>query len=114
MVFENGQAKNVVVINNILSRNGSGQFRTVNGKQPANCVVRNNLINGPSEQIGEGNITGEVKFADPAQGDFHLLPDSPAIDAGADQNPLATDAEGQPRRQGNRIDIGAYEAKARS
>lgn len=100
-----------MVVNNILSHNGSGQFRTVPGKQPASCLVRNNLIDGPSEQIREGNVTGAAQFADAAQGDFHLLPDSPAIDAGADQNPLTTDADGRPRRQGDKTDIGAYEAK---
>jgi hypothetical protein len=111
MVFENTYAKNVVVVNNILSHNGLGQLVTVNNKRPAGLIVRNNLIDGPSEQIGEANVTGEAKFADAAQGDFHLLPGSPAIDAGIDQNPSATDADSNPRRQGNKIDLGAYETK---
>jgi hypothetical protein len=111
MVFENTQAQNVVVVNNILSHNGLGQLVTVSGKRPAGLVVRNNLIDGPSEQIGEDNVIGDAKFVDAAHGDFHLQPGSPARDAGADQNPLATDADGNPRRQGDKIDLGAYEAK---
>lgn len=111
MVFENAQARNVVVVNNILSHNGLGQLVTVGGKRPTGLVVRNNLIDGPSEQIGEDNVTGEAKFIDAANGDFHLLPGSPAIDAGVDQNPLTTGLDGAPRRQGNKIDLGAYEAK---
>lgn len=47
------------------------------------------------------------------EGDYHLLPDSPCIDAG-DPNYIAepneTDLDGKPRVMGGRIDIGAYEA----
>ena len=49
-------------------------------------------------------------------GDLHLLPDSPAIDAGDDAwavdpdgNPLLTDMDGNPRISGERVDMGAYE-----
>ncbi|MBA7606431.1 hypothetical protein ES703_13579 [subsurface metagenome] len=45
-------------------------------------------------------------------GDYHLLPDSPCIDAG-DPNyvaePNETDLDGSPRVIGGRIDMGAYE-----
>ena len=45
-------------------------------------------------------------------GDYHLLPDSPCIDAG-DPNypydPNETDLDGKPRVIGGRIDMGAYE-----
>jgi len=46
------------------------------------------------------------------EGDYHLLPDSPCIDAG-DPNyigePNETDLDGKPRVIGGRIDMGAYE-----
>jgi hypothetical protein len=46
------------------------------------------------------------------EGDYHLLPDSPCIDAG-DPNYLAkpneTDLDGKPRVINGRIDMGAYE-----
>jgi hypothetical protein len=67
---------------------------------------------------GEGNIDADPCFADPINGDYHLLPDSPCIDAG-DPNYIAepneTDLDGRPRvLDGNIddvpiIDMGAYE-----
>ncbi len=59
---------------------------------------------------GAGNISGDPRFADAANGDYHLLAGSPAIDAGiaADQA-LPTDLDGSPRVQGAAPDLGAFE-----
>jgi hypothetical protein len=61
---------------------------------------------GPS--FLSSNKTSDPKFVSPATGNFHLLPGSPAIDAGAPMN-LATDQDGVARPQGPAYDIGAYE-----
>jgi hypothetical protein len=71
---------------------------------------------------GEGNIDADPLFVQPGywnakdtwiEGDYHLLPGSPCIDAG-DPNYLAvpyeTDLDGKPRVIGGRVDMGAYEA----
>ena len=84
---------------------------------------------------GLGNIDADPCFADPGYwgsrddpnivvepndpnalwvyGDYHLLPNSPCIDAG-DPNyvaePNETDLDGKPRVIGGRIDMGAYES----
>ncbi|GAJ03155.1 unnamed protein product, partial [marine sediment metagenome] len=71
---------------------------------------------------GTGNIDADPCFIEPGywdangvwiDGDYHLLPDSPCIDAG-DPNYIAepneTDLDGKPRIIGGRIDMGAYEA----
>ncbi len=79
---------------------------------------------------GSGNIDANPCFVEPGywdangtpydanddfwvDGDYHLLPDSPCIDAG-DPNyvaePNETDLDGNPRVIAGRIDMGAYEA----
>ena len=83
---------------------------------------------------GEGNIDSVPLFVEPGywvlrdepnivvepndlnaiwiEGDYHLLPGSPCVDAG-DPNyaaePNETDLDGRPRVMGGRIDMGAYE-----
>ncbi len=55
------------------------------------------------------NQSGNPLFAGPS--DFHLLPGSPAIDAGvADPADGPTDLDGHARTQGTAPDLGAYEA----
>lgn len=41
--------------------------------------------------------------------DFHLLPTSPAVDAGTSVNAPASDLDGAPRPAGGGVDLGAYE-----
>jgi len=58
-----------------------------------------------------GNIDADPMMADAANGDFHLLWDSPCKDAGDETSPgIATnDFEGDPRSAGGTVDIGADE-----
>ena len=70
---------------------------------------------------GEGNFEADPCFVDPGywdaygewfDGDYHLLPDSPCINAGDPDHPYdpnETDSGGEPRVIGGRIDMGAYE-----
>ncbi|MHC4603947.1 MAG: choice-of-anchor Q domain-containing protein [Planctomycetota bacterium] len=66
---------------------------------------------------GESNIVADPCFVDPANGDYHLLPNSPCIDAG-DPNfaaiPGETDIDGQPRIMGVRVDMGVDEFNSTS
>jgi hypothetical protein len=58
------------------------------------------------------SMVADPKLADPSTPDLHVLPASPAIDAGddgVDAGPLDIDRD--PRVQGGRIDIGADEAR---
>ena len=56
---------------------------------------------------GEGNIDADPLFVDPGNGDFHLQPDSPCIDAGTPDGAPTDDIEGNPRDEFP--DMGAYE-----
>ncbi|HIJ54293.1 MAG TPA: hypothetical protein HPP66_14260 [Planctomycetes bacterium] len=70
---------------------------------------------------GESNIDADPLFVEPGywdangvwiEGDYHLLVDSPCIDAGDPDyvaEPNETDLDGKPRVIGGLIDIGAYE-----
>jgi putative surface-exposed virulence protein len=67
---------------------------------------------------GSGNITSDPQLLDPANGDFHLQPTSPCIDAGCYVADLTEDFEGDPRPydgtseargDGSDFDIGADE-----
>ena len=58
------------------------------------------------EQHGIANVN--PNFVNITTGDFHLLPNSPAINAGVNVG-LTSDYEGRRVPQGARVDIGAYE-----
>jgi len=59
---------------------------------------------------GDGMIDEDPRFADSAQGDFHLLHPSPCRDAGVSGSFLDPwDFEGDPRLSGSGVDMGADE-----
>ncbi|MFH1009098.1 MAG: right-handed parallel beta-helix repeat-containing protein [Candidatus Latescibacterota bacterium] len=60
---------------------------------------------------GVGNIYAVPEFVDSTSGNYHLSADSPCVDAGTDTDPNlpASDKDGQPRVQGDDVDMGAYE-----
>ncbi len=61
---------------------------------------------------GEGNKDVDPCFVCPNSGDYHLLSDSPCIDAGDPSyqyDPNEADLDGRPRVICGRIDMGAYE-----
>lgn len=61
--------------------------------------------------IGEGNVSADPLFVNPALGNFRLAPNSPCLNAGANARAVgATDAAGQARIMDGRVDMGAYEA----
>ena len=60
---------------------------------------------------GTNNITDEPQFVSAANGDYRLLPSSPCIDHGINQNWMfdAMDLEGNPRILNGTVDMGTYE-----
>lgn len=93
-----------------------------------NCIVWGNMAPG-SPQLdlsttlshsciegwtggGEGNTSRDPLFVDPAGADYHLRPNSPCIDAGANYHWFVwpqRDMDGNCRLAGKRVDMGCYE-----
>ncbi len=63
---------------------------------------------GGGAHLGSGDLIGDPRFRDFAGGDFHLRPDSLAIDAGLELA-YKSDFDGVPVPQGARPDLGAFE-----
>jgi hypothetical protein len=68
---------------------------------PTTLKIRYTLVDG---YAGKGNFSADPRFADPATGDYHLSPGSPAIDAA---DPAASVGY-EPAPNGGRRDVGSY------
>ncbi|HWB73705.1 MAG TPA: right-handed parallel beta-helix repeat-containing protein [Nannocystaceae bacterium] len=111
-------ADNFLVANNIVVYNALGILEY--GETGANNRYVNNLVyenaggdfslqNG---LVDEGTVVAEPLFVDwqlDGSGDYHLVPDSPAIDAGVVEGAPMNDYDDIARPQGAGIDIGPYE-----
>src|SRR5690606_34932798 len=96
---------------------------SVYGYTSVDVELRRNVLQ--TDPLGSYTVAGNQigvnpQFADPANNDYRLQSASPAIDAGRAMlfngvSPMnagaSTDLEGNPRRQGANIDMGAYEAE---
>jgi hypothetical protein len=105
----------VNLINCILWGNSdiNGMFESSQIYANEQIAVNYSCIQGLTGILGGvGNIGADPCFIDPNTEDYHLLPDSPCIDAG-DPNYIAepneTDLDGKSRIINGRIDMGAYE-----
>ncbi len=101
---------NVAVVNNIIV--SAEPLNAVSGTVAGNDLFPSNSI--AALYIGQnGNISVDPAFAFAPSQDFHLLPDSPCVNAGVNTNIMtATDLDGRPRVNGSAIDMGAFEFQA--
>lgn len=97
-------AENVVFRNNICSE--SSGIKTNNLSE---VIVDHNCIDGYSPVYGDDCVQASPMFVNPSAADFHLQPDSPAIDKGSFIDAPNVDYDGIVRPQGTNFDIGAYE-----
>ena len=107
--------QNIIIRNNIISKNRAFPIRVVASIPSANITISNNLIDrSPYQQAGgvrDGTaavITNPL-FSNVAGNDFHLQSTSPAINAGLSGGAPSFDFELKGRPQGGQIDIGAFE-----
>lgn len=84
------------------------------------AMIRFSIVSTPRFAGANGNVLADPKLVDPAQGNYHLRPGSPAIDAGTSDGAPSSDFGGlgryddpaTPNRGAGAIpyvDIGAYE-----
>jgi predicted outer membrane repeat protein len=93
-------------LTNCICRDGGSEITNID--QSLISITYSNIQEG---WPGEGNIDFDPLFVDP-NGDYHLLPNSPSVNAGDPDfvaEPDKTDLDGRPRVFGGRIDMGAYE-----
>ena len=105
-----------IIYNCILWNNTSPQINDTPSSFSSSIPSYSNIQDGNTS--GTGNISLDPQFVDPANGDFHLKPTSPCIDAGMRIVNLLFDIEGnargvkgttEQRGDGSNYDIGAYE-----
>jgi hypothetical protein len=105
---KNSSFKNLTVRNNIFA--GDIGFSLPGGLKLDYHHVDHNLYDvSSSAYYGSSSVNGSACFIDPESGNFRLLANSPAIDAGSSLDAPAVDFDGVPRPQGPAADIGAFE-----
>jgi len=97
--------------NNILAFNSSNLVSNAMGVPHRNVIYANPPDN-PYETVTGDNIHADPTLAGTPYGDYHIQPDSPCLDAGDDSLLVdgGTDIDGQARKQGSHVDIGADES----
>jgi hypothetical protein len=107
------------VFNNVLySNDGYGIYV---GPGSVGAIIQNNIVyknsgvaiqdSGFNTTIGHNLVDVDPDFVDGTAHDFHLQPDSPAIDAGLRLSDVPDDRDGVTRPRGAGHDIGAYESR---
>ena len=111
---------------NYADTDGGGMYNHNSNPTLTNCIIWGNLAGEARDQIwggavinysciqggwsGQGNIGADPYFADPQNGDYHLLSGSGCIDTGNNTVvTVTTDLDGNARIVNGTVDMGAYE-----
>lgn len=116
-IDRNPDAQDIVIRNNLCSQNLSFQIAVDPVAPTQTLAVDHNLIDGyrggEGETAGADPVVGDPRLVAPLQADFHLQPDSPAIDRGAPLDAPAMDCDGNARPlDGDRDGLAAWDIGA--
>ncbi|HOY15039.1 MAG TPA: right-handed parallel beta-helix repeat-containing protein [Saprospiraceae bacterium] len=107
-LYSNGGTSTAIFRNCIIWGNVSSDPFSIIKSNGNNLSVTYSIVQGPSIYPGTGNSNADPQFvAGPSN--LHLMPISPAIDAGLSSGAPADDIDGNTRPQGSGIDMGAHE-----
>lgn len=100
---QGGGASQAMVTNSILFANNPGNYDALNAIQ--------NSCTTPLPALGTNNIEADPMFYNAAGLDFRLATNSPCLNTGTNLAGMTgdVDLDGNPRIQGDRVDMGAYE-----
>jgi hypothetical protein len=108
---------NCTIAGNIATGLSSGPGNAILGSDDTTIPLVNSIVwdNAPNSTAGDiasvhSLIDQDPRFADPAGGDYRLLPQSPAIDAGTADGAPTEDLSGSGRPCGTGVDLGAFES----
>lgn len=97
--------------NAILWGNTATQGDPQIGDNATTSIVNFSVVQGGWAGAGSYNTAADPLFADAANGNFDLLPGSPAIDSGTASGAPLTDIRDLPRPVNTEWDMGAYEVQ---
>ena len=98
------------VYNNVITGHSVGVGAGPEGDVTSNYnLFFDNVVHHAGVPSGSNNLDGNPRFVNAAAGNYHLRPESPAVDSGSAQWGAGADLDGVTRPQRGSFDRGAYE-----